>query len=186
MKNVFTTMLITFGLKPALAETPLKDIYSFKVKNIDGQEVQLDQFKGQVIMIVNVASKCGFTNQYEGLEKLNNTYKKDGFVVLGFPANDFGNQEPGSEAEIKQFCRLTYSVDFPMFAKVAVKGEEIHPLFKFLTEEANKKETGAVLWNFEKFLLNRQGQLVERYRSTTKPESKKIINAIEKLLKEKV
>ena len=146
-------------------------IYDFDVKTIDGETLSMSRYKGKVLLIVNVASKCGFTPQYEGLEKLYKEHKDEGFMVLGFPSNQFMSQEPGTEKEIKFFCQKTYDVDFDMFAKIDVNGESAHPLYKFL-----KKEQGGFLWmdsikwNFTKFLVDREGRVVKRYGSSTKPQ----------------
>jgi glutathione peroxidase len=157
-------------------------LYDFTVKSIEGKEVALKEFAGKVLLIVNTASRCGFTSQYEGLEALQKKYGPRGFVVLGFPSNDFGSQEPGSNADIQQFCRLNYAVSFPLFEKGPVSGEAIQPLFAYLTGNANPKHKGRILWNFEKFLIDRNGRLIERFRSVTSPESKSIIKAIEAAL----
>lgn len=184
MGKLLTTLLSVIGMSQAQAATSETSIYQIQVKDINGQLVTLEKYKNQVLLIVNVASKCGFTYQYEGLEKIYAKYKDQGLVVLGFPSNDFGGQEPGTEAEIKNFCQLNYKVDFPLFAKGPVSGDDIQPLFKYLTTAANPDHTGRVLWNFEKFVINRQGKLVDRFRSITKPESEKITGLIEKLLKD--
>lgn len=147
------------------------NIYDFDVKSIDGESLSMSRYKGKVLLIVNVASKCGFTPQYEGLEKLYKEHKDKGFMVLGFPSNQFMSQEPGTEKEIKFFCQKTYDVDFDMFAKIDVNGENAHPLYKFL-----KKEQGGFLWmdgikwNFTKFLVDREGRVIKRYGSSTKPQ----------------
>lgn len=159
------------------------DFYSFKVKNIDGDDFSLESYKGKVILIVNTASKCGYTKQYDGLQKLFDTYKDQGLVVLGAPANNFGGQEPGTEEEIKEFCSLTYSVEFPMLSKVSVKGKDQHPLFSWLTSEENPDFKGDIKWNFEKFLISKDGKLLHRFRSGTTPQSKEMIAAVEKALK---
>ena len=148
----------------------MTDIYSFKAKDIDGVERSLSEFAGKVLLIVNVASKCGFTPQYKGLEALYQKYKERGFVVLGFPANDFGRQEPGTDAEIKSFCSTTYGVTFPMFSKISVKGKDIHPLYDFLTgKETNPQHFGKIGWNFTKFLIDRKGTIVDRFDSKHDP-----------------
>lgn len=157
-------------------------VYEFEPKNIDGKETPLNQFEGKVLLIVNTASECGFTPQYEGLQALYETYKDKDFVVLGFPANNFGGQEPGTNEEIKQFCKVNYDVTFPMFSKVSVKGDDMHPLFQYLTTAENPDFTGDINWNFEKFLIDRTGKLVHRYRSKVKPQSDEIKRAIESLL----
>jgi glutathione peroxidase len=146
-------------------------IYQFKVKDITGQEVSMETYKGNVMLIVNVASKCGFTPQYEGLEKLYQTHKDKGFVILGFPCNQFGSQEPGSEKEIEQFCSINYGVSFPMFAKIDVNGDNTHPLYKYLkSEKPGTLGTKKIKWNFAKFLVDREGNVIKRISSQTKPK----------------
>ena len=159
----------------------MADVYQFAAKTIDGSEQSLADYRGRALLIVNVASKCGFTPQYEGLEALQKKYAARGFAVLGFPCDQFGHQEPGDEAQIREFCSLTYGVSFPMFAKIEVNGERTHPLYQFL----KKQKTGilgteSIKWNFTKFLVDRHGQVVERYAPTDKPES--LESAIEALL----
>jgi glutathione peroxidase len=163
---------------------PNKDsaFYNFNVENIDGDQVSLDQYKGNVVLVVNVASKCGYTPQYEGLQKIYDTYKDKGFVILGFPANNFKGQEPGTDKEIKQFCTLEYGVEFPMFSKVSVIGEDQAELFTYLTSQANPDFEGDIKWNFEKFLISKDGQLQRRFRSKVKPESDELVHAIEQEL----
>lgn len=164
----------------------MNSIYDFTMKEIDGNDVKLEQFKGKAILIVNVASKCGFTSQYEGLQKIYSQYKDQDFVILGFPANNFMGQEPGTNEEIKQFCTLNYNVTFPMFSKISVKGKDIDPLYKFLTEkETNPEFAGDISWNFNKFLIDRDGKIVSRFGSRVKPESEEMIQAIEKVLASK-
>jgi len=144
--------------------------HEFSVKNIDGRDSSLNEYAGKVALVVNTASKCGFTSQYAGLEKLYEKYKDRGFVVLGFPCNQFGAQEPGDEAEIAQFCSLSFGVTFPMFAKIEVNGADTHPLYRFLKEEKpGMLSTEGIKWNFTKFLIDRDGKVVERYAPTTKP-----------------
>ena len=158
-------------------------VYSFTMKDIDGNDVSLGKYRGQVLLLVNVASKCGFTPQYEGLQKLYMKYKDQGLVVLGFPANNFMGQEPGTNEEIKSFCSLKYNVTFPMFAKISVKGGDIHPLYKYLTEkETNPELGGDIKWNFSKFLVNRKGEISARFEPMVKPESEQMVQAIEKAL----
>ncbi len=157
-------------------------IHRFSVKDIDGKDMKLESYKGKVVLIVNVASRCGYTKQYADLQKLYEQYQKQGLVVLGFPANNFGGQEPGSNEEIKLFCSETYNVSFPMFSKVSVKGNDIHPLFKTLTTAPNPNFTGDINWNFEKFLIDKNGNLVHRFRSKTEPMSTELVSAIKKLL----
>jgi glutathione peroxidase len=157
------------------------DIYGFSARSIDGREVSLGEFRDKVLLIVNTASKCGFTPQYEGLEALQKQYGDKGFTVLGFPCNQFGAQEPGDEAEIANFCKLTYDVDFPMFAKVDVNGDTAHPLFKALKKAApGLLGSEGIKWNFTKFLVDRRGHVVDRFAPTAKPEA--LTKDIEKLL----
>jgi glutathione peroxidase len=157
-------------------------VYPFKEKTIDGKEISLQDYQGKALLIVNVASKCGFTPQYEGLEKLYKKYKDQGFEILGFPCNQFGGQEPGSEADIQSFCSLTYGVDFPLFSKVDVNGANADPLYKYLTtEKPGILGTEAIKWNFTKFLIDKTGEPVKRYGSADKPES--LEADIEKVLK---
>ncbi|RBW69667.1 glutathione peroxidase [Bacillus taeanensis] len=146
-------------------------IYSFSAKSINGENVSLEQYRGKTILIVNTASKCGFTSQYKGLQTLYEKYHHDNFVVLGFPCDQFGSQEPGTEDDIKQFCKLNYGVSFPMFAKVEVKGENAHPLFTYLTEKARGVlHSKAIKWNFTKFLVSKEGEVVKRFAPKTPPE----------------
>jgi glutathione peroxidase len=146
-------------------------IYDFEAKTIDGTTQKLDAYKGKALLIVNVASKCGFTPQYTGLEALQKKLKDKGFNVLGFPCDQFGHQEPGNEDEIKNFCSLTYDVTFPMFAKVEVNGDSAHPIYKYLKQEKTGfLGTGAIKWNFTKFLVDKNGNVVKRYAPTDKPE----------------
>jgi len=161
----------------------MKNIYAFAVKDIDGRERALSEFAGKVLLIVNVASKCGFTPQYKTLQILYTRFKERGFEILAFPANDFGRQEPGTEAEIKSFCSLTYGVTFPMFSKISVKGRGIHPLYAFLTDKAtNPKFSGKITWNFNKFLLDRKGNVVARFDSKDDPLGDKIPRVLSSIL----
>ncbi|WP_284463434.1 glutathione peroxidase [Chryseobacterium sp.] len=151
-----------------------KTIYDFKVEGLDGKEINFADFKGKKILIVNTASECGFTPQYADLEKVYEDYK-DKLVVVGFPANNFGGQEPGTNTEIGAFCQKNYGVTFPMAAKVSVKGDDIAPIFKYLTEqELNGVKNTSILWNFTKFLIDENGKLIDTYVSTTKPTSESI------------
>jgi glutathione peroxidase len=159
----------------------MTDLYDFSATSITGEEVDLSQFEGKAVLIVNTASKCGFTPQYKGLEELHEAYGDEGLVVLGFPCDQFGHQEPGDEAEIQEFCSLNYGVSFPMFAKVEVNGDDAHPLYKWLKEEKGGALGSKIKWNFTKFLVGRDGKPIKRYGSTTKPE--KIKGDIEKALK---
>lgn len=171
--------LLAFGVmmaNPASAET---SVYDFTMNSIDGKPVALSQFKGKVVLFVNVASKCGYTPQYTGLEALYHKYKDHGFVIVGIPANNFGQQEPGTDSEIKQFCSRTYNVTFPMMSKVSVKGGDITPLYAYLT----RTKGGDVKWNFTKFLVGKDGQILDRFESAVKPDSAEMTSAIEKALK---
>jgi len=158
-------------------------IYDFMLNSIDGKPRPLADFKGKVIFVVNVASRCGFTPQYSALEFIYEKYKDQGFVILGFPANNFGSQEPGTNAEIKKFCSAKYNVTFPMYAKVSVKGDDQTPLYKYLTESANPTVAGEIKWNFTKFLVDRDGRVVRRFEPETTPDSPQVTSAIEKALK---
>jgi glutathione peroxidase len=179
--NTLIIALTATSIFKSSSSSELSNISEFKVKDINLKEVKLSEYKGKVLLIVNVASKCGFTSQYAGLQKIYEQYKDQGFEILGFPCNDFGGQEPGTNEEIKTFCSLNYDVTFPMFDKVHVKGNEKAPLFELLT---NNSTTGksAIKWNFEKFIIDKEGNIVDRFRSTTKPESKKIVSLIGKEL----
>jgi glutathione peroxidase len=153
---------------------------NFKMKNLSGKEVDLSKYKGKVVLIVNVASQCGLTPQYEGLEALHEKYAGEGLAILGFPANEFGKQEPGSDDEIAEFCQQNYGVKFDMFSKVVVKGEGQCPLYKFLTsKDTDPKHPGDITWNFEKFLINRDGEIVDRFAPKVTPDSQEVVTAIE-------
>jgi glutathione peroxidase len=156
----------------------MTSLYEFSVKNIDGKEIKLSDYQGKVALIVNVASQCGYTPQYNGLESLYKTYKDQGLVILGFPSNDFGAQEPGTDEQIKQFCALKYDVSFDMFSKVKVKGNDKVDVYEYLTE-ATKAE---VQWNFNKFLVDKSGKVVKYYASGVSPESPELKKDIEALL----
>src|SRR5215475_9043034 len=162
-------------------EATATSIYDIPVTTIDGKPATLEPYRGKVMLVVNVASKCGFTPQYKGLEDLYQTYKDRGLVILGFPCNQFLSQEPGDEKEIQQFCSLKYNVTFPMFAKVEVNGKNTHPLYKHLKDSARGfLWTRAIKWNFTKFLVDREGRVVRRFATATEP--KKLAGAIERLL----
>lgn len=182
MKSLAILVIFSFMAIVSTDQTDTTSIYDFEVQDIDGNTVSMNDFKGKVVLVVNTASECGFTPQYEGLQALYEQYKDDGLVVLGFPANNFGGQEPGTEEEIKQFCKVNYDVTFPMFSKVSVKGGDIHPLFDFLTSQENANFTGEIKWNFEKFLIDKNGILMRRFRSKVEPESDEILNTIESSL----
>lgn len=158
----------------------MKTIYDYKVEDINGNEFDFSSLKGKKILIVNTASKCGFTPQYDGLEALYQKYKDDNFIIIGFPSNNFGQQEPGSNEEITEFCKINYGVTFPMMGKISVKGDSIAPIYQFLTKkELNDKKSSSVKWNFQKYLINEDGTLYDYFYSITKPESKKITKWIE-------
>jgi glutathione peroxidase len=169
----------------ALAALPLvaeDSVHDFKVKNIKGEDIDLSSYKGKVLLIVNVASKCGATPQYDPLQALHAKYADKGLVVLGFPANNFGGQEPGSNEEIAEFCTSNYSVEFPMFSKVSVKGEDKAPLFTYLTAAENPDKQGDIGWNFEKFLVGKDGKLIRRFATRVKPDDATVVAAIEEAL----
>lgn len=160
-------------------------VLGFTVKKNDGTPVKLDQYRGNVLLIVNTASRCGFTPQYAGLEKLYEKYKDRGLKVLAFPANNFGAQEPGTDAEIKSFCTTKYNVSFDLFSKISVKGDDKAPLYRFLTEgQKDPALNGEIKWNFQKFLVNRRGEVVARFEPADDPMSPKVTEAVEKLLAE--
>ena len=177
-------MMLSGFLSLSAAVQAASTIHEFTLNSIDGQPTALTQFKGKVVLIVNVASKCGYTPQYEGLEALFRKYKDRGFVVLGFPANNFLWQEPRTNEEIKAFCTRKYNVTFPMFAKVSVKGRDRTPLYRFLTDkQANPATGGEIAWNFTKFLVDRNGKVIGRFASSVKPEAAELISAIENALR---
>lgn len=157
-------------------------VYQYELNSLDGENISLSDFEGDLLLIVNTASECGFTPQYEGLQELYETYSGQGFKVLGFPANNFGGQEPGTDKEIAQFCQANYGVSFPMFSKVSVKGDDQHPLFSYLTDAENPDFTGDISWNFEKFLIDRNGNVVRRFKSNVEPMSEELIAAVEENL----
>ena len=168
MKTLILLSMLTLGLFGG----DKMSLYDFELMTIDKEKTTLAPYKGKVLLIVNVASKCGFTYQYEGLEKLYKTYKDKGLVILGFPSNQFSNQEPGNEEEIKNFCSLTYDVTFPMFSKIDVNGENAHPLYVYLKkEQSGILGSESIKWNFTKFLVDKQGNVIERFAPTTAPES---------------
>lgn len=186
MKKILLIILVVLSVSTIIysatksEDKMSKTVYDFTVTTINGEEKSLADFEGKVLLIVNTASNCGFTPQYRGLQELYNKYNKQGLEILGFPCNQFGGQEPGSDEEIKEFCDLNYSVTFPMFSKIDVNGDNAHPLYKFLKSEQSGLITDEIKWNFTKFLVDQKGKPVDRYASTTKPES--IANDIEKLL----
>lgn len=159
----------------------MESVYEFTVKDIKGNDLSLSKYKGKVLLIVNVASKCGYTRQYSGLQNIYEKYKDKGFEILAFPCNDFGGQEPGSNEEIAEFCSVNFNVTFPIFDKVKVLGNEKSPLFKFLTDRI-QSNSGDINWNFEKFLISKNGNIVNRFKSSVEPESEELISQIEEEL----
>lgn len=180
MKYIIVIILLLGGITMSAAQS----LYDIEVRRMDGTQQKLEEYQGKVILIVNTASKCGFTNQYEDLQNLWEMHKADDFVILGFPANNFMNQEPGSNEDIIEFCQLNYGVDFPMFEKISVKGKDIHPLYEYLTrEDSNPEFGGKISWNFNKFLISKTGKIIGRFPSKANPMSKEIQKAIEDALK---
>jgi glutathione peroxidase len=177
---IVASLVCVAALAVSAAELAAASPLAGEVKAIDGSKVDLASYKGKVVLVVNVASQCGYTRQYAGLQKLFDQYKDKDFVILGFPANDFGAQEPGSDAEISQFCSSKYGVTFPMFSKITVKGSGKAPLYQALTEAAEPK--GEVAWNFEKFLIGKDGTVIGRFKSGVGPEDAKLTEAIEAAL----
>jgi glutathione peroxidase len=160
---------------------PTASLLDFTMKNIAGQDVALRTFEGRVLLLVNVASKCGLTPQYRGLQELYDRYRQKGLEILGFPANNFLGQEPGSDQQIQEFCSQRYSVTFPLFSKISVKGRDIHPLYEFLTRPAtNPGFDGKIGWNFAKFLVDRTGKVIARFEPKTSPVSPEVIDAVER------
>lgn len=176
---VVIMMMMTTGTSFAAS-----NVYDFTLPSIDGQPMPLSSFKGKVILMVNVASKCGYTPQYSALEALYEKYKDRGFVIVGFPANNFGAQEPGTNEEIKTFCSRKYSVTFPLYSKVSVKGDDETPLYQYLTTQTPPPIAGEIKWNFTKFLVDRNGRVVQRFESAVTPDSPELVSAVEKLLKQ--
>ena len=169
--------------EPTKMEAEAGGALDYSVKTIDGQDKKLSDYKGRVVLLVNVASKCGLTPQYKALESTYEKYREKGFVVIGFPANNFMGQEPGTNAEIKEFCTTKYNVTFPLMSKISVKGDDKHPLYKFLTEgKAGEDFAGDIEWNFAKFLVDRNGNVMARFGSRTTPDSPQVSEAIEKAL----
>ena len=190
MKKIFAVALIIIagGLVNAQSKKVSKErsalhekqVLDFTMKNIDGKPVPLSSYKGSVMMIVNTASECGYTPQYETLQKLYDTYKDKGFKILAFPANNFGQQEPGTNADIKKFCSSKFHTTFDLFEKISVKGNDQHPLYKFITKESPL--SGEIKWNFQKYLVDRKGIIVAKFLSAVDPMSEEVRNEVEKLL----
>jgi glutathione peroxidase len=181
--TIFSLLILSSILAAQQKEkTPVNanGIYSFTMKTIDGKDRPLAEYKGKVVMVVNVASFCGYTPQYKDLEEVYRIYKDKGFMILGFPANNFGQQEPGSDEEIKTFCNTNYNVTFDLFSKISVKGDDQHPLYQYITKDS--PFPGPVKWNFQKYLVDKNGNIVTMYPSKVKPTDKEVIQKIELLL----
>ncbi len=179
-----TTPFLLIGVLLTMATTLFAGagVYSFTLNSIDGKPAPLADYKGKVVLIVNVASQCGYTPQYTALESIYEKYKDQGLVILGFPANNFGAQEPGTNEEIKTFCTRKYSVKFPMYSKISVKGDDQAPLYSYLTKQTGAGLSGDIKWNFTKFLVDRNGNVVQRFEPAVTPDSKEMTAAIEKQL----
>lgn len=184
-RNLRSYLLLS-GMVILMAATTFaaSNVYEFTLPNIDGKPMPLADFKGKVVMMVNVASQCGYTPQYSALEAIYEKYKDQGFVIVGFPANNFGAQEPGTNEEIKTFCTRKYSVTFPMYSKVSVKGGDQTPVYQYLTKQTMPPIAGEIKWNFTKFLVDRKGTVVQRFEPAVTPDSADVTSAIEKLLKQ--
>jgi len=187
--SLFTALaltVVTIELFAQPKEKPTvqsKGVHSFTMKTIDGKEKSLSEYRGSVLLVVNVASFCGYTPQYKDLEEVYRKYRSRGFRILAFPANNFGQQEPGSDEEIKEFCETKYSVTFDLFSKISVKGEDQHPLYQYITKES--PFPGEVKWNFQKYLVDKKGEIVAMFPSRVKPTDKDVVEKIESLLKDK-
>ena len=187
MRLMVMSLVVCVGLATGCVaqkkEVPMAGIYDIEVKTITGELIKLSEYRGKVLLIVNTASKCGFTGQYAGLQKLYETDQDKGLVVLGFPSNDFLRQEPGTNEEIQSFCKLNYGVTFPLFGKISVKGKDQHPLYLYLTsKQSNPAFSGKISWNFNKFLISRDGQVLGRFGSRTKPDDEKLEAALQTAL----
>lgn len=183
MKTILLSLLI-LGFASMSTDTERTErIYQYELTSIDGKNISLEQYKGDVLLIVNTASECGFTRQYAGLQKLHEQYSDQGLTLLGFPSNDFGGQEPGTDEEIAAFCEMNFGVEFQLFSRISVRGEDKHSLFHMLTSETNPDFDGEIRWNFEKFLVDRNGNLLRRFRSNIEPNSEEMITAIESALR---
>jgi glutathione peroxidase len=179
MKILFAALLVLSATAFAASS-----VYDFTMPALNGSPTPLAGFKGKVVLVVNVASQCGYTPQYEGLQALYAKYRDQGFVIAGFPANNFGGQEPGTNEEIGAFCKSKFGVTFPMFSKISVKGSDQAPLYRFLTDKsANPKTGGEIQWNFTKFLVDRTGKVIQRFEPAVEPESKELVSAVESTLK---
>jgi glutathione peroxidase len=186
VRNASVRTFLVLGVVIIMAGSALAaNIYDFTLPSIDGQPMPLAEFKGKVVLVVNVASRCGYTPQYSALEALYEKYKDQGFVIVGFPANNFGAQEPGSNEEIKTFCSRKYNVTFPLYSKVSVKGDDQTPLYQYLTKQTAPAVAGEIKWNFTKFLVDRNGNVVQRFESAVTPDSKDVVSAVEKQLSQR-
>ena len=192
MRNLLLFATFFLGSFPSMIDAQATaggkqpSIYPFQVTTIDGQKVDLAKYKGKVLLIVNVASECGYTDQYKALQALHAKYGKDGLAILAFPCNDFGTQEPGTEAQIKEFVKKNYGVEFDLFSKISIVGKDGAPLYKFLTsKEGNPKKPGDVKWNFEKFIIGRAGTVVARFEAGTEPDSADLLDLLRKELNKK-
>jgi glutathione peroxidase len=192
MRGILTCVALLLTVSTTVAADKAKGggkvpaVLNFKMKALDGKETDLSQYQGKVVLFVNVASECGLTGQYKGLQELYKKYADQGLVIVGVPANEFGAQEPGTDAEIAKFCKTTYGVTFPMLSKVVVKGKGICPLYRHLTsKETNPKFAGDIKWNFTKFLIGRNGEIVARFEPEVEPKSDEVVQAIEAELKKK-
>lgn len=181
-KNSLLAFAVAAAASLALNSHADDSVHDYKVKDIDGKDVELSDYDGHPLLIVNVASRCGATPQYENLQSVYEQFKDKGLVVLGFPANNYGGQEPGTDEEIKTFCSTKYDVTFPMFSKVSVKGDDKAPLFEYLTSAENPDKQGDIGWNFEKFLVGKDGKLLRRFKTGTKTDAPEVIEAIEKAI----
>lgn len=180
MRTLILTILLTTAAIASAQKTTMKSIYDFKVKTLDGKEFDMASLKGKKLLIVNTASECGYTPQYAELEELYKKYKAKNFEVIGFPSNQFGEQEPGTDEQIKAFCQKNYNVTFPMMSKIDVKGENAHPLYRYLTHQIeNGVLDSEVKWNFQKYLVDENGKLVKVVKHSTSPMDQEIINWIE-------
>jgi len=184
LRRKATYFVIGAALTMATSLIAGSGLYSFTLNSIDGNPAPLASYKGKVVLIVNVASQCGYTPQYSALESIYEKYKSQGFVILGFPANNFGAQEPGTNEEIKTFCARKYNVTFPMYAKISVKGSDQAPLYSYLTKETGSGIAGEIKWNFTKFLVDRNGNVVQRFEPAVTPDSQEMTSAIESRLKQ--
>ncbi len=186
MKIIIGILLAVAGAQTQPGSGKVPEALNFTMNSIDGKPVNLSKYQGKVVMMVNVASECGYTPQYKGLQDLHRKYSSQGLSILGFPSNEFGEQEPGTNAEIAAFCKQNYGVEFDMFSKVMITGNSQAPLYKYLTsKQTNPKFAGEVGWNFEKFLIGRDGQVIARFTSEVEPSSREMISAIETALSKK-